>query len=72
MMADLFETQIDSFGNDTKGKPLADRLRPCSLREVAGQEHLTADGIDVHQVRCLGGRAVTKLVTIHHVSPERR
>ena len=39
-MADLFRT--DQVTDDTM-RPLADRLRPASLDEVMGQEHLTGD-----------------------------
>jgi putative ATPase len=36
-MSDLFETSVDT-------RPLADRLRPQSLDEVVGQEHLLGSG----------------------------
>jgi putative ATPase len=38
-MADLFE--VDASGADQAPRPLADRLRPQTLADVAGQEHLT-------------------------------
>jgi putative ATPase len=37
-VADLFKTEIDAA---PKNAPLADRLRPASLAEIIGQEHLT-------------------------------
>ena len=40
-MADLFEP--DRPEKAPPGRPLADRLRPKSLAEVVGQEHLTGD-----------------------------
>ena len=46
-MADLFPEAIQRDASDAPGNgaPLADRLRPASLAEVVGQEHLTgADG----------------------------
>ena len=39
-MADLFQSDETPAGPE-KGRPLADRLRPRSLREVVGQERLT-------------------------------
>lgn len=39
-MADLFQPDAPSPG-PAPGRPLADRLRPKSLAEVVGQEHLT-------------------------------
>ena len=38
-MADLFEAAPDAL--DVEAGPLADRLRPATLAEVIGQEHLT-------------------------------
>ena len=42
-MADLFEDEADTQASDAPrvDAPLADRLRPASLAEVVGQEHLT-------------------------------
>ena len=42
-MADLFFDDLPAqpAGADVKDAPLADRLRPASLSEVVGQEHLT-------------------------------
>src|SRR5688572_11961835 len=42
-MADLFPEAIqgDAPAPPVEGAPLADRLRPASLGEVVGQEHLT-------------------------------
>jgi len=42
-MADLFVTE-QSEEETQRHRPLADRLRPQSLEEVIGQEHLTAPG----------------------------
>ncbi|WP_435256569.1 replication-associated recombination protein A [Thioclava sp. FR2] len=44
-MADLFDTSPDATPRTEGPRPLADRLRPKSLSEVIGQEHvLGADG----------------------------
>ena len=42
-MADLFEDEADAQAPDAArpDAPLADRLRPTSLKEVVGQDHLT-------------------------------
>ena len=42
LMADLFAPDVRS--SREPGRPLADRLRPASLGEVVGQEHLTGAG----------------------------
>ena len=48
-MSDLFET---SGMSDNAPRPLADRMRPQSLGDVAGQEHLVgADGILTRLIR---------------------
>ncbi len=46
-MSDLFGSAAPEGGKEPAGfRPLADRLRPKSLAEVAGQEHLTGeDGV---------------------------
>ena len=53
-MADLFQTdppQPDARAIPSENAPLADRLRPRSLGEVVGQEHLTGpDGAIARQV----------------------
>ena len=38
-MADLFSVNDDPASD--RSRPLADRLRPRTLKEVTGQEHLT-------------------------------
>ncbi|MEO7505502.1 MAG: replication-associated recombination protein A [Sphingomicrobium sp.] len=44
-MADLFAPEPSTEAEAAAGSPLADRIRPRSLSEVVGQEHLTsADG----------------------------
>lgn len=54
-MSDLF-TVIENTNNDqssdkeTQLRPLADRLRPAELAEVAGQEHLVAPGSPIHRM----------------------
>lgn len=54
---DLFERA----GPDPKApRPLADRLRPTNLSEVAGQEHLT--GPDGALTRLVAGRALGSLI----------
>lgn len=56
-MSDLFA----SAGlDDTAPRPLADRLRPRSLPEVVGQEHLT--GTDGALTRLLASRALGSLI----------
>lgn len=45
IMSDLFSILEDQPSTERDSvKPLADRLRPTSLSEVAGQEHLIAEG----------------------------
>ena len=52
-MADLFQTGGDE-ASDRRLRPLADRLRPATLGEVVGQEHLTGpDG------------ALTRMIAAH-------
>ena len=49
-MADLFAS--DEPPHPEPGRPLADRLRPATLAEVVGQEHLTgADGALTRMIR---------------------
>ncbi|NGO52417.1 replication-associated recombination protein A [Allomesorhizobium camelthorni] len=49
-MADLFKA--DEPEKEPPGRPLADRLRPASLAEVVGQEHLTGeDGALTRMIR---------------------
>ena len=43
-MADLFASEENESSVGDSSAPLADRLRPASLAEVVGQEHLTGDG----------------------------
>jgi putative ATPase len=40
-MSDLFSSAPDPLAD--RNRPLADRLRPRSLSEVTGQEHLTGE-----------------------------
>ncbi len=50
-MADLFGAQTKAEA-PLAGQPLADRLRPKSLAEVTGQDHLTgADGVLTRMIR---------------------
>ncbi|MCB1381535.1 MAG: replication-associated recombination protein A [Notoacmeibacter sp.] len=50
-MADLFEPAGEEPRKDRK-RPLADRLRPATLGDVSGQEHLTgADGVLTRMIR---------------------
>lgn len=41
-MDNLFEHRLDTFSQDAR--PLADRMRPHRLEDLAGQAHLTAEG----------------------------
>jgi putative ATPase len=43
-MVDLFNSGAASPEADRQYRPLADRLRPASLGEVVGQDHLTGEG----------------------------
>ena len=44
-MSDLFDNQLPGGGGSAANAPLADRLRPATLQDVIGQEHLTgSDG----------------------------
>ena len=56
-MADLF--QASSLAKDAP-RPLADRLRPQTLAEVAGQEHLT--GPDGALTRLLGAPTLGSMI----------
>ena len=40
----LFDTSQPELGRTDKRRPLADRMRPESLEELAGQEHILAPG----------------------------
>ena len=48
-MADLFPA-FDDPATDDAPRPLADRLRPNTLSEVAGQEHLTTEGMPLQRM----------------------
>lgn len=54
---DLFQHSADKRGI---GKPLAERMRPTSLEEVAGQAHLLADGKLVQRI--LAGGEIPSLI----------
>jgi len=43
-MADLFSVDADSSDEASPGRPLADRMRPSTLDEFFGQEHLLSEG----------------------------
>ena len=43
-MPDLFATKTEHIEGDDHHRPLADRLRPQTLDEVAGQDHLVGEG----------------------------
>ena len=43
-MPDLFATKTEHIEGDDRHRPLADRLRPQTLDEVAGQDHLVGEG----------------------------
>ena len=66
-MSDLFASAEPPSGPDSghapvveASRPLADRLRPQSLAEVVGQEHLTGDGGAL--TRLLRGRSLGSLI----------
>ncbi len=48
-MADLFASKIETTPPD-KNRPLADRLRPQSLQEISGQDHLVGDGAPLRRM----------------------
>ncbi len=47
-MADLFAVETENAPD--MPRPLPDRLRPHALAEVAGQDHLTAEGAPLHRM----------------------
>ncbi|MGB5324035.1 MAG: replication-associated recombination protein A [Pseudomonadales bacterium] len=49
-MSDLFPTPDEIPVDDKVSHPLADRLRPVALTEVAGQAHLIAEGMPLKQM----------------------
>ncbi len=60
-MSDLFGSAVPSPAPEPSGpRPLADRLRPRSLDEVVGQEHLTGEGGTL--TRLLRGRSLGSLI----------
>ncbi len=48
-MSDLFAPPADAEQNEPQ-RPLADRLRPAQLADVAGQEHLTNEGMPLRRM----------------------
>lgn len=48
-MTDLFAPSAEELANATR-PPLADQLRPSSIEDVVGQEHLTGPGRPLHQM----------------------
>ncbi len=58
-MADLFAVKAEEGAAD-ENRPLADRLRPRALEEVAGQAHLTAPGAPL--ARMLEGGHVSSFI----------
>lgn len=48
-MADLFEAGVPQQADD-ESRPLADRLRPQKLLDIAGQDHLTAEGAPLRKM----------------------
>lgn len=49
-MSDLFSTYDEEMAETLAPRPLADRLRPNTLADVAGQEHLIARGMPLEQM----------------------
>ena len=49
-MADLFSTLENTTVEESTPRPLADRLRPTILSEVAGQDHLTGPGMPLQHM----------------------
>ena len=54
-MTDLFSSFDDQALDGLTPRPLADRLRPTALSEVAGQEHLLAQGMPL-KLMLAGGK----------------
>ncbi|MCG6858550.1 MAG: replication-associated recombination protein A, partial [Salaquimonas sp.] len=51
-MSDLFGESVEETGERPGYRPLADRLRPTTLGEVLGQDHLTGtDGVLTRMIR---------------------
>ncbi len=50
VMADLFPILDNSVTNEAAPRPLPDRLRPSVLSDVAGQEHLIAQGMPLQHM----------------------
>ena len=59
-MGDLFDTGKDEAQPEDGPQPLADRLRPASLAEVIGQDHLL--GADGALTRMLDSGALPSLI----------
>ena len=59
-MSDLFAKQASTEPSSKMNRPLADRLRPDTLDEVAGQSHLT--GADMPLQRMLSGQSLVSFV----------
>jgi putative ATPase len=49
-MADLFSPPDTTLSDKSTGRPLADRLRPATLSDVAGQDHLIAEGMPLQRM----------------------
>lgn len=49
-MADLFQNDSSDTAQDNTPRPLADRLRPRSIEQVAGQGHLTDEGMPLRRM----------------------
>lgn len=49
-MADLFFASDSASSDTVVSRPLADRLRPTTLSEVAGQEHLTGQSMPIQHM----------------------
>lgn len=49
-MTELFSTHDEQRADAMAPRPLADRLRPRELSEVAGQEHLIGEGMPLQQM----------------------
>ena len=50
MSATLFETTKDTTTKDDTQRPLADQLRPATLEEVIGQDHIIGDGAPLQKM----------------------
>src|SRR5437763_1515939 len=52
----LFDNSADEESLELTGGPLAERMRPTTLEEFAGQEHLVGEGRILRRILGTGGK----------------